>query len=97
MPVYSTAKRAFLTISAIKFSATDFGFTILLAAVGGALLWRREERSWLLLAPLYVLGLTLAQMLVEVAGRYHYSMLPMLLLMGVWGLFEIKRDKKERI
>ena len=72
-------------------------FTILLAAVGGALLWRREERSWLLLAPLYVLGLTLAQMLVEVAGRYHYSLLPMLLLMGVWGLFEIKRDKKERI
>jgi len=35
-----------------------------------------------LLAPLYILGLTLAQMLVEVAGRYHYSMIPMLLLLG---------------
>lgn len=35
-----------------------------------------------MLAPLYILGLTLAQMLVEVAGRYHYSMIPMLLLLG---------------
>ena len=40
------------------------------------------ERGLLLLAPLYILGLTLAQMLVEVAGRYHYSMIPMLLLLG---------------
>lgn len=43
---------------------------------------RSRERGLLLLAPLYILGLTLAQMLVEVAGRYHYSMIPMLLLLG---------------
>ena len=50
---------------------------------GGAVqVWRSRERGLLLLAPLYILGLTLAQMLVEVAGRYHYSMIPMLLLLG---------------
>lgn len=41
-----------------------------------------ENRHPRLMAPLYVLGLTSAQMLVEVAGRYHYSLLPMLMLMA---------------
>ena len=34
--------------------------------------------------PLYVIGLTLAHMLVEVAGRYHYSILPMLILLAAF-------------
>jgi len=34
------------------------------------------------LIPLFVVGLTLAQMLVEVAGRYHYSIIPMLLIIA---------------
>lgn len=56
---------------------------------GGALvrLWRNRERSAVVLLPLYVLGLTCAQMLVEVAGRYHYSLIPMLLLLGQAALF----------
>ena len=35
-----------------------------------------------LLAPLYCVGLTLAQMLAEVSDRYHYSLLPMLVLLA---------------
>ena len=45
-------------------------------------LWRQKTGTIALMAPLYVLGLTSAQMLVEVAGRYHYSLLPMLMLMA---------------
>lgn len=60
---------------------------ILLAAVGLIRLWRQGSRSLVLLLPLYVLGLTSAQMLVEVAGRYHYSILPVLLLLGQGALF----------
>ena len=41
----------------------------------------------MVLLPLYVLGLTCAQMLVEVAGRYHYSLIPVLLLLGQAALF----------
>lgn len=60
-----------------------FYYAAFLLATGGAVqVWRSRERGLLLLAPLYILGLTLAQMLVEVAGRYHYSMIPMLLLLG---------------
>ena len=56
---------------------------------GGALvrLWRNRERFAVVLLPLYVLGLTCAQMLVEVAGRYHYSLIPVLLLLGQAALF----------
>lgn len=55
---------------------------LLLALAGAARLWRRSAGTAALLAPLYVLGLTSAQMLVEVAGRYHYSLLPMLILLA---------------
>lgn len=75
-------------------------FSLLLAMWGGIQMWRRGERSFRLLAPLYVLGLTAAQMLVEVAGRYHYSLVPVLLLTGAWGLFPSNcdgADTKERV
>lgn len=65
------------------FSVACNGFyyaLLLLCLAGGVQLWRRRSGSAALLAPLYVLGLTCAQMLVEVAGRYHYSLLPMLIL-----------------
>lgn len=60
---------------------------ILLAGWGLIRLWRQGSRSLVLLLPLYLLGLTAAQMLVEVAGRYHYSLIPVLLLLGQGALF----------
>ncbi len=56
-------------------------YALLLAAALSALRRENAARSdVLLLAPLFVLGLSLAHMLIEVAGRYHYSILPMLIL-----------------
>ena len=55
-----------------------------LALLGAWRAWREKQRGILLLAPLYVLGLTLAHMLVEVAGRYHYSIIPMLVLLAAF-------------
>lgn len=60
---------------------------VLLAGAGLVGLWRSRERSAVLLLPLYVLGITCAQMLVEVAGRYHYSVLPVLMLLAQAALF----------
>lgn len=57
------------------------------AAWGGVWLFRRKDRSCALLLPLFALGLTLAQMLVEVTGRYHYSILPVFMLTGASALF----------
>lgn len=54
----------------------------ILALVGCWYVYSEGERRTLLLAPLYVIGLTLAQLLVEVAARYHYSVLPMLIILA---------------
>ena len=55
-------------------------FAVLMAAAGAFCAITRLELSVLQLAPLYTIGLILAQMLVEVSGRYHYSIIPMLVI-----------------
>ena len=56
-------------------------YALLLAAALAAVNRGSATRAGVpLLAPLFVLGLSLAHMLIEVAGRYHYSILPMLIL-----------------
>lgn len=55
-----------------------------LAALAALTAARRGARPAALLPVIYLLGLTLAQLLVEVAGRYHYSLLPTLVLLAAW-------------
>lgn len=69
---------------------------LLLALLGGVGLWRRREHSPALLLPLYALGLTMAQMLVEVAMRYHYSLLPVFILIGQFALFGVPWRRGDR-
>lgn len=64
---------------------------MLLALLGLGRICTGKYRSSLLLMPLYVLGLTLAHMLVEVASRYHYSAIPMLIIFAALALS--RRDK----
>ena len=59
--------------------------TLILAAVGVVDAFRRKDRSALFLVMVYFVGLTLAHMLVEVAGRYHYSLLIPLVVLGAKG------------
>lgn len=60
-----------------------FYYAILCFAVlGVGRLWKSGANSAILLAPLYILGLTLAQLLVEVAGRYHYSLIPVFIILA---------------
>ena len=63
----------------------------LLALWGAWRVYRAGVRSTALLAPLYVIGLTLAQLLVEVSARYHYSIVPMLILLAA---FSYTRPRK---
>jgi hypothetical protein len=50
-----------------------YQFSIILSCIALAFIWKRRENSVVLLFPLYMVGLSLAHMLTEVAGRYHYS------------------------
>ena len=63
-----------------------FYYGVLFMAVSGVLrmISARSLGAGLLL-PLYFLGLTLAHMLVEVADRYHYSLIPILIIFAALG------------
>lgn len=61
-----------------------YHMTMLLAFAGAVLLLKQGDRSPLFLPMVFVIGLTLAQLLVEVAGRYHYSIVPMFCLLSAW-------------
>ena len=74
------------------FSVACNGFWLacaLFAAFGAVMAFLRKERSVMLLTSLYAIGLTLAQMLVEVAYRYHYSMYIAIIPLAVYGLREL--------
>ncbi|MBR3474252.1 MAG: hypothetical protein IKH34_04205 [Oscillospiraceae bacterium] len=70
------------------FSNVWFYLLLLLSLPGLLRLRRRREQGAILLAPLYCIGLTLAQMLAEVANRYHYSILPMLVILAACAVGE---------
>lgn len=61
----------------------------LLAAVGCVCALVRKERGVLLIAALYGFGLVAAQMLVEVAIRYHYSLYLAIIPLAIYGLSTI--------
>jgi hypothetical protein len=66
------------------------------AAVTAVIMLKHAKNSVFLIAPLYVLGLTLAHMLIEVAQRYHYSMLPMLIIIACMGsMLKTNRDQAQ--
>ena len=53
---------------------------VMFAFVGCLEIWRRGEKGSVLVCILFAIGLILAQLLVEVAARYHYVLIPVLLL-----------------
>jgi len=73
-------------------------FILLLSIWGSYKMSKTSPRSAVFFLPLYVIGLTCAQMLVEVAPRYHYSIIPFLIMILQFGLFRCRvytPEKKE--
>jgi len=69
-----------------------FYYTMALMALAGAVrAMRRKSVSPLLMVCLFGMGLTAAQLLVEVAGRYHYA-ISLTLLMAAGCAFSKKND-----
>ncbi len=56
-------------------------FVCVLAVAGCVSAWKQNRSDSFLLVPLCVIGVILAQLLVEVAARYHYCLIPLLLLL----------------
>ena len=69
---------------------------MLMSILGGVKLWKRSRHTVAVILPLYVIGLTLAQMLVEVAPRYHYSVIPIILLVGQYALYSGRNQEIQK-
>jgi len=71
-----------------------FYYAMLLAGIAGLVrMFFSPRLSPGLLLPLFFLGLTLAHMLVEVANRYHYSLIPVLIIFAALGLMKEERSQ----
>ena len=57
-------------------------FICIFAVVGSYDLLKYKRKDCIWLAPLCIIGIILAQLLVEVAARYHYCIIPLLLLLS---------------
>ena len=69
-----------------------FYYGVLIAGfVGLDKMFRSRSLGAGLLLPLFFLGLTLAHMLVEVANRYHYSLIPVLIIFAAHGFVREER------
>ena len=63
-------------------SNTCYYALLLLANAGCCRLWQGREQGLVLCLPLFGLGLILAQLLVEVSIRYHYILIPILIVLA---------------
>ena len=72
-------------------------YLVVLLAVAGCLQkWKNPVGDSFLMIPLCLIGIILAQLLVEVAARYHYCLIPMMLLLAAPVLsFENGKDFHE--
>lgn len=72
-----------------------FYYGCMLLALRGIFVLRRSSRlSACLLPPLYMLGLTLAHMLVEVSSRYHYSLIPVIIILAAFALGGSEKSRR---
>ena len=61
-------------------------FMVFLSVAALLIMIRRREKPFAFLFPLYLIGLTAAQLLVEVAGRYHYSGIVVFIILSAYVL-----------
>jgi len=80
----------------VSSSNAYFYFMVIFSIVGLISAIRRGDTSLVLMLVLYVLGLTAAHMLVEVAPRYHYSAIVPILILSAAGLSRVGRRKHIR-
>lgn len=83
-------------IRVLMLSCNVFYYGVILASIAGLVrLFRSRRLSAEQMLPLYVLGLTLAHLLVEVNGRYHYSLSPILIIFAALGLYSGKAGRRK--
>lgn len=82
-------------IRLIMISNLFYYFLIALSLCGIVAAWRRKEKSILIVVTLYAIGLTMAQLLVEVASRYHYSLTISFVILAAVGVSSFSKKRRK--
>ena len=59
---------------------------VILSILGAAVLFRKPVYSTVCIAPIYSIGLIMAHLIIEVSGRYKYSIIPLLVIVAAFSL-----------
>ena len=72
---------------------------LLFAALGGIEMWRRKlaPDAMMLVCMLFFLGTALSHMLLETQVRYHYNMIPFLILIAAWTVSSWSKTAAEKV
>ncbi len=70
-------------------------FLIATSLIGVLKAFKNRNKSSVFIICLYTIGLTLAQMLVEVAPRYHYSATMPMVILAAYGISQIYNKKND--
>lgn len=77
------------TIRYTLLSNVFYYFLIAASILGAFFAYKHKHKFAIFFICLYAIGLTIAQMLVEVAARYHYSILMSMILLGAFGIHHL--------
>lgn len=66
---------------------------VIFSIIGSIFALKDKDKSELFIVCVFIVGLTIAQMAVEVSSRYHYSGLITLTIVGAYGLDQLSRYK----
>lgn len=71
-------------------------FLIVISLLGVFIAFKDKDKSAVLFICLYAIGLTMAQMLVEVAGRYHYCVTISMVILAALGMNHLYKHSNAR-
>lgn len=72
---------------------------LLFAALGAVEMWRRKlaPNAMMLVCMLFFLGTALSHMLLETQVRYHYNMIPFLIIIAAWTVASWSKTAEEKV
>ena len=85
------------TVRYIVISNIYYYFLIVMSLISSIVQIKNRNKSLVIFICLYFIGLTLAQMLVEVHGRYHYSATLSMVVLAAIGILNIYQFKIKKI
>lgn len=92
---YSEVSLKAKTCQKIEFLTNSFYYMMVLLSILGGIIFLREKKGNVAFIFLYVIGLTMGHMLIEVQERYHYSILAGFLVGAAYAVSSLA-DKRRR-